>query len=203
MLGALGRVGGRLLKSKLARDVAKDAAVSGGLNSTLMLLSGASPQEALVYGGMDALASAGSIGAVRKLRPKGTRRVEVMKGGRPTGQYTTEQVRSRLEMPLNVGASLLSTVPAAKLLGHDQMLAADQGVNGAQTRQIEQQTIQRSLINNDPYQLAGAYMPDTLLQNTGLPNSNALLQQAMNDGNPYAGMLQATDADMARIVGLG
>ena len=105
-------------------------------------------------------------------------------------------------MPLNVGASLLSTVPAAKLLGHE-MLAAEQGVDGAQTKQIQQQTIQRSLINNDPYQLAGAYMPDTLLQNTGLPNSNALLQQAMNDGNPYAGMLQATDADMARIVGLG
>ena len=203
MLGALSRIGGRLLKSKLAREVAGESLISAGLTSGGMWAAGASPQEALVYGGMDGLLSAGGVAAVRKLRPKGTRRVEVMKNGKGTGEFTTERIRSKLEIPVNVLGSFVSAIPAAKLLGHDQMLAADQGVEGAQTKQIQQQTTQRSLINNDIYQLAGAYMPDTLFQNTGLPNNNTLLQQAMNDGNPYAGMLKATDADMARIVGLG
>ncbi len=49
-------------------------------------------------------------------------------------------------------------------------------------------------------QILGAYMPDTLLQNIGLPSNNALMEQIQNDQGPTG---QMDERAMARIMGLG
>ncbi len=103
-------------------------------------------------------------------------------------------MRSKLEMPVNLVASVASMVPVGMLLG------AEQGAQGSQTKQIDQQTVQRAVVNNAPNQLAGAYMPDTLLQNIGLPSRSTLMEQIENDQGPTVTM---DEREMARILGLG
>jgi hypothetical protein len=174
-----------------------EALTSGGINTGLMLMSGANPAEALLYGGADALASGASLGLLRKIR--GSRPVTKVLGELGTqtvnkgGKMVTTPMRSKLEMPVNLVASVASMAPVGMLLG------AEQGVQGAQTKQIDQQTIQRAVVNNAPNQLAGAYMPATLLQNIGLPSSNALMEQIQNDQGPT---IQMDERAMARIMGL-
>jgi len=58
------------------KDVARDALVSGRLNTGLSLLSGADPGTALKYGLADVAASYPATLAVRKLRPGTTRMVQ-------------------------------------------------------------------------------------------------------------------------------
>jgi hypothetical protein len=163
-----------------------------------MLMSGANPAEALLYGGADALASGASLGLVRKIR--GSRPVTKVLGELGTqtvnkgGKMVTTPMRSKLEMPVNLVASVASMAPVGMLLG------AEQGVQGAQTKQIDQQTVQRAVVNDAPNQLAGAYMPATLLQNIGLPSNNALMEQIQNDQGPTGAM---DERAMARIMGLG
>ncbi|MCP4598760.1 hypothetical protein, partial [Neptuniibacter sp.] len=167
---AKAKLAGTLL-SKLGglfkKPVVGEALMSGGLNTGLSLMAGANPAEALLYGGADAIASGASLGAVRKLR--GSRAVTKLLGPLGTqtinkgGKLTTSPVRSKLELPVNLAASIASTIPVGMILG------VEQGAQGAQTKQIDQQTVQRAVINDAPNQLAGAYMPDTLLQNIGLP----------------------------------
>ncbi len=194
--GLLSTLGGLFKK-----PVVGEALMSGGINTGLSLLAGANPAEALLYGGADALASGASVGAVRKLR--GSRRVRNTLGLRelgtqtitgPDGKSITQPVRSKVEIPANVVASLASTIPVSMLL------SAEQGVQGAQTKQIDQQTLQRAVVNNAPNQLAGAYMPDTLLQNIGSPSRSTLLEQMQNDQGPT---VQMDEREMARIMGLG
>ena len=188
---AKAKIAGALL-SKLGglfkKPVVGEALMSGGLNTGLSLMAGANPVEALLYGGADAIASGASLGAVRKLRNKGMQTVT------RNGRTITEPVRSRLEVPVNIAASVASTIPVTMLLGQEQ------GAQGAQTRQVDQQTVQRAVINNAPNQLAGAYMPATLLQNIGLPSNNALMEQMQNDQGPTG---QMDERAMARIMGLG
>jgi hypothetical protein len=189
LLSALGGV--------LKNPIVGEALTSGGINTGLMLMSGANPAEALLYGGADALASGASLGLLRKIR--GSRPVTKVLGELGTqtvnkgGKMVTTPMRSRLEMPVNLVASVASMAPVGMLLG------AEQGVQGAQTKQIDQQTIQRAVVNNAPNQLAGAYMPATLLQNIGLPSSNALMEQIQNDQGPT---IQMDERAMARIMGL-
>ncbi len=198
---AKAKIAGALL-SKLGglfkKPVVSEALYSGGLNTGLMLLGGASPGEALLYGGSDALASGASLGLIRKVR--GSRPVTKVLGELGTqtinkgGKRMTTPVRSKLELPINFAASYASMAPVNMLLG------AEQGAEGAQTKQIDQQTVQRAVINDAPNQLAGAYMPDTLLQNIGLPSNNALMEQIQNDQGPT---IQMDERAMARIMGLG
>jgi hypothetical protein len=189
LLSALGGV--------FKKPLVGEALTSGGINTGLMLMSGANPAEALLYGGADALASGASLGLLRKIR--GSRPVTKVLGELGTqtvnkgGKMVTTPMRSRLEMPVNLVASVASMAPVGMLLG------AEQGVQGAQTKQIDQQTIQRAVVNNAPNQLAGAYMPATLLQNIGLPSSNALMEQIQNDQGPT---IQMDERAMARIMGL-
>ena len=49
-------------------------------------------------------------------------------------------MRSKLEMPVNLAASVASMAPVSMLLG------AEQGVQGAQTKQIDQQTYNVQLL---------------------------------------------------------
>jgi len=189
----LNKLGG-LFKKPLVGE----ALTSGGINTGLMLMSGANPAEALLYGGADALASGASLGLVRKIR--GSRPVTKVLGELGTqtvnkgGKMVTTPMRSKLEMPVNLVASVASMAPVGMLLG------AEQGVQGAQTKQIDQQTVQRAVVNDAPNQLAGAYMPATLLQNIGLPSNNALMEQIQNDQGPTGAM---DERAMARIMGLG
>ena len=60
--------------------------------------------------------------------------------------------------------------------------------------------MQRAIVNNAPNQLSGAYMPDTLLQNIGLPSRGTLLEQVQNDQGPKVTM---DERAMAQILGLG
>jgi hypothetical protein len=189
LLSALGGV--------FKKPLVGEALTSGGINTGLMLMSGANPAEALLYGGADALASGASLGLLRKIR--GSRPVTKVLGELGTqtvnkgGKMVTTPMRSRLEMPVNLVASVASMAPVGMLLG------AEQGAQGAQTKQIDQQTIQRAIVNDAPNQLAGAYMPATLLRNIGLPSSNALMEQIQNDQGPT---IQMDERAMARIMGL-
>ena len=200
---AKAQIAGKLLSALgglFKKPVVGEALMSGGINTGLSLLAGANPGEALLYGGADALASGASVGAVRKLR--GSRRVRNTLGLRELGTQTitrdgksiTQPVRSKLEIPANFAASIASTIPVSMLL------SAEQGVQGAQTKQIDQQTLQRAVVNKAPDQLAGAYMPDTLLQNIGLPSRGTLLDQMQNDQGPTVTM---DERAMAQIMGLG
>jgi len=198
---AKAQIAGKLLSALggvLKKPIVGEALASGGMNTGLMLMGGVNPAEALLYGGADALASGASLGLVRKIR--GSRPVTNVLGELGTqtiekdGKKITTPMRSKLEMPANLVASVASMAPVGMLLG------AEQGVQGAQTKQIDQQTIQRAVVNAAPNQLAGAYMPDTLLQNTGLPSRGTLLDQMQNDQGPT---VQMDERAMARIVGLG
>jgi hypothetical protein len=175
--------------------IGKEALVSGGINTALGVLSGQDIPDALLYGAADALASGASIGVVRGLRPKGTRTV-ITKGKDGTVDKTTEPVRSRLELPANVAASIASTIPVGMLL--------NRGAN-PQSVQVSQQNAQRAVVNRDPMlmdiPLAGAYMPDTMFQNINLPSTNSLFQQYLNDQGPQYDMAQV-EREMAAIMGL-
>lgn len=197
---AKAQIAGKLLSAlggAFKKPLVGEALTSGGINTGLMLMGGANPAEALLYGGADALASGASLGLVRKIR--GSRPVRKVLGDLGTqtidrgGKRVTTPMRSKLEMPVNLVASVASMVPVGMLLG------AEQGAQGAQTKQIDQQTVQRAVVNDAPNQLAGAYMPDTLLQNIGLPSSNALMEQIQNDQGPT---IQMDERAMAQIMGL-
>lgn len=175
--------------------IGKEALVSGGINTALGVLSGQDIPDALLYGAADALASGASIGVVRGLRPKGTRTVTTKgKDGKP--ESTEEPIRSRLELPANVAASIASTIPVGMLL--------NRGAN-PQSVQVSQQNAQRAVVNRDPMlmdiPLAGAYMPDTMFQNINLPSTNSLFQQYLNDQGPQYDMAQV-EREMAAIMGL-
>lgn len=208
MLGAAVKLGQRVLGPRLAgalarniggkaglKAIGQDALISGGLNTTLGVLGGQDLPEALLYGAADALASGASIGAVRSLRPKGKRTV-ITKGKDGKEVRTTENIRSRLELPANFAASIASTIPVGMLL--------NRGAN-PQSVQVSQQNAQRAVINRDPMlmdiPLAGAYMPDTMFQNINLPSTNSLFQQYLNDQGPQYDMAQA-EREMAAIMGL-
>ena len=197
---AKAQIAGKLLSALggvFKKPIVGEALTSGGLNTGLMLMGGANPAEALLYGGADALASGASLGLLRKAR--GSRPVRKVLGDLGTqtitrnGKSVTTPMRSKLEMPVNLVASVASMAPVGMLLG------AEQGAQGAQTKQIDQQTVQRAVVNDAPNQLAGAYMPATLLQNIGLPSSNALMEQIQNDQGPT---IQMDERAMAQIMGL-
>lgn len=190
----LGRIVGKIFSSPVVREGLASGAISTGATA----LAGMPLNEALAYGGADALASTASLGLVRKLRPKGKRMVEqIGKDGKRTGKMVEEQVRSGLEMPANIAASALSAIPVTALLYGDN---PTQGAQGAQQRQILQQQGQLANVNADPA-LFDAYLNNSLVQNTGLPSRSALMQQALND-QPMLNM-GTVERDMAAIMGLG
>ena len=190
----LGRIAGKIFSSPIVREGLASGAISTGVTA----LAGMPLNEALAYGGADALASTASLGLVRKLRPKGKRMVEqIDKDGKRTGKMVEEQVRSGLEMPANIAASALSAIPVTALLYGDN---PQQGAQGAQQRQILQQQGQLANVNADPA-LFDAYLNNSLVQNTGLPSRSALMQQALND-QPMLNM-GTVERDMAAIMGLG
>jgi hypothetical protein len=175
------KLAGQLLKNKdLMKGIRNEALVSGALNTGINLATGADPLTALAYGASDAVLSGGLQGAVRGIRRK----------------------PSRLELPANVTGSFLSGVPVAAFDPRMKELVSAPMVRQettGQMDQIDQQNIQRMLINQDL--LAGQYMPGTMFQQMGVNNPRATLQQYMNDQGPQVNMA-AMERDMARIVGV-
>ena len=187
MLAKAVRLAGGLLKNKgLMKGIRNEALVSGGLNTGVNLLTGADPLTAVAYGLADTVASGAAQGAVRGLRGK----------------------KSRLELPANVAGSVLSGIPVAtidprmKESVHTHgapMVAPNAAIYNQQVNQIDQQNLQRLLINDGG--LAGRYMPGTMFQNMGINNPRATVQQYLNDQGPQVDMA-AMERDMAAIVGV-
>jgi hypothetical protein len=178
------------------KDVARDALVSGGLNTGLSLLAGADPGTALKYGLADVAASYPATLAVRRLRPGTTRMVQDPK----TKKMVEEKVRSKLEMPANIGASVLSGIAVA---GGEMPSVMPSNIS--QPQQIMQQNVQRDLINQAV--LAGrmgmpnAYFPGTMLQAQGLEGTYAR-QQLEEMMKPQQYDLSGIAANMGAIVGV-
>lgn len=174
------KLAGELLKNKgLMKGIRNEALTSGAINTGVNLLTGADPLTALAYGASDTLLSGAAQGAVRGIRNK----------------------PSRLELPANILGSFLSGVPVASIDPRmkEAVATSSAPLNESQAAQIEQQNIQRMLINDDL--LAGRYMPGTMFQNMGVNNPRATMQQYLNDQGPMVNMA-AMERDMAAIVGL-
>jgi hypothetical protein len=167
---------GLLTLARGNKDVIRDAATSAALTTGLGMLSG-DPGMALQYGAADFLASYPATLAVRGLRPKGQRQIKDL----TTGKVTTEQMRSKLELPVNIGASVLAG------MGVSAMTTPPTPTELSQPQQILQQNIQRDLINQGV--LAGgsphAFFPDTMFQAQGMEHlyMRDLMQQGLMPPN--------------------
>ena len=174
--------------------VAADAGISAALNTGLGLLSG-NPGAALKYGAADFLFSYPATLAVRGLNP--VRKVQVKDIA--TGKITEEIRRSEMEMPANIGASILSGM-AVSSLEKPYIPPQDQAL---QQQQILQQNVQRDLINRG--MLAGgapnSYFPGTMLQAQGL--ENVTLRSALQDAlSPQQYDIAGIDREMRAIIGV-
>ena len=174
--------------------VAADAGISAALNTGLGLLSG-NPGAALKYGAADFLFSYPATLAVRGLNP--VRKVQVKDIA--TGKITEEIRRSEMEMPANIGASILSGL-AVSSLEKPYIPPQDQAL---QQQQILQQNVQRDLINRG--MLAGgapnSYFPGTMLQAQGL--ENVTLRSALQDAlSPQQYDIAGIDREMRAIIGV-
>ena len=174
--------------------VAADAGISAALNTGLGLLSG-NPGAALKYGAADFLFSYPATLAVRGLNP--VRKVQVKDIA--TGKITEEIRRSEMEMPANIGASILSGM-AVSSLEKPYIPPQDQAL---QQQQILQQNVQRDLINRG--MLAGgapnSYFPGTMLQAQGL--ENITLRNALQDAlSPQQYDIAGIDREMRAIIGV-
>ena len=101
------------------------------------------------------------------------RRVEVTDPKTGAKTMVKERVRSKLETPVNIGASVLSGIPVALMQG-----GGEQVQQNAQSVQVAQQNLQRSAVNGMP--LAGTYLPGTMMQDTNNPANSAMYQQLLN-----------------------
>ena len=174
--------------------VAADAGVSAALTTGMGVLAG-DPVSALKYGAADFLASYPTTLAVRGLRPKAKRQMKDM----ATGKIITDNPRSALEIPANIGASVLSGM-AVSSLEQPYIPPQDQAL---QQQQILQQNVQRDLINRG--MLAGgapnSYFPGTMLQAQGL--ENITLRNALQDAlNPQQYDIAGIDREMRAIIGV-
>ena len=189
----LAKFGGVRGVNQVLSDIGSSAALNAGMVGIGQLGQGRfDPGEILAYTAADVLASGASVAGVRALR--GTRGIKrsIIKDPK-TGKETLgpkEIQRSRLELPVNVGASIFAGMGVSGALAKEQ-LGQEQGVNQASDKQITAQQLQRALVNGDPNLLAGAYMPFTNFQNTlNGPSMQAMLDQATNDANSPAAAAQ-------------
>ena len=174
---------------------------SGGMTAAGQVMSGEGLDipEILAYGLADTVTGGLAVGGVKALRgSKGLRKGRIKdKTGKTKEVVITpkELMRSRGELPANIVASMLTPLGVSAALNKQPQ----QIQQSAQTQQVDQQNLQRALINKDA--LAGQYMPGTMMQTVGLPNRSAIAQQMLNDQGPMVNMA-AMERDMASIVGL-
>jgi hypothetical protein len=187
------------------QQVGQEALYSGGASAgftaagQLMSGEGLDIPEILAYGLADTATGGLAVGGVRALRgTKGLKKGIVRdKSGKTKEVITTpkELVRSRGEIPANVVASIATPMAVSSALQPSQQ----QEGNQSQVQQIDQQQLQRMLVNDGL--LAGQYMPGTMLQQLNTPGRAGLAEQFYNSQGPGID-LTGMEADMARIVGL-
>jgi hypothetical protein len=159
---------------KLLKQIAGPALTSGGLTGGLALLGGSSPLNALAYGVADAAASGGSLALLRKLRPN-SYRTQTLKDV-DTGEVRTIQGTSKLEIPVNLGASI----------GTGALLSSALEGGNPQSLQIAQQLEQRSVVNQLPLQQELANLsPGTMSQVPGMEFQQLLNQVPRNQWMQY------------------
>ena len=193
------RLGGRLGVKQLLGDALSSGAASAGFTAAGQLMSGEGIDipEILAYGAADTVTGGLAAGGVRALRgTKGLRKGKVKgKDGKMVEAVLEprEVVRSRGEVPANVAASILTPMGVSAVLNKQPQ----QLQQSAQTEQVDQQQIQRMLLNEGL--LAGQYLPGTMFQGMGVQPPQTLMQQYLNDQGPTVRM---DPASMAAIVGL-
>lgn len=206
VVGAVSKLAGKLLGKDLVKRIGGDASLrsivgqslgSGAINTAGGLLTGMDPLSALTYGVADTVASAGSLGLVRGLsKSRGKERItRISPDGKKT--TTTGPISSPYELPVNVLASL-GTSMGLSALGVGM---SPQGIQDSQQAQILQQQTQRAAVNNDAQLLAGAYLPYTNFQDLGMPSRSAMFEQAMNDSGPSFD-IDEYEKGMRQILGL-
>lgn len=168
MAGKAGVFQGILNLIKRNPDVVKEAGISAALTTGIGALTGDIPG-ALKYGAADFALSYPATLAVRALRPKPTRRII----DADTGKVTEQPGRSALEVPVNIGASVLSGVAVSAL---------DSPAQYGQQQQVAQQIEQRSLINQLPLQ-EQLVAPGTQFQMAGLPPGDEFQRLLNQRGN--------------------
>jgi len=194
------------------QQVGQEALYSGGASAgftaagQLMSGEGLDIPEILAYGLADTVTGGLAVGGVKALRgTKGLRKGKITdKTGKTKEVNITpkELLRSRAELPANIAASIATPAVVASVLqkdvqGNPVYPAATTDVE--QTAQIEQQNLQRMLVNQNL--LAGQYMPGTMFQGLGVQRPETLMQQYLNDSGSMVNMA-AMEKDMAAIVGL-
>ena len=175
----------RLLNAIGRQGVAGSALTSGGLTGILALIGGYNPLQALAYGAADTLASGASLAALRKLRPK----APVQLTDTATGKVTTQPGSSKLELPVNIGASILTSNAVGALMG-DYPSAAQLEATSPLLQQ-EQQLLQRSAINQLPVEQQ-LVSPGTQFQMAGLPDPGDF-EQLLNRRNSWMQYLSPED----------
>ena len=195
------RLGGHLGVKQLLGDALASGGASAGFTAAGQLMSGEGLDipEILAYGVADTVTGGLAAGGVRALRGTKGLRTTKMKNAKgkmiDTVVEPREVVRSRGEMPANVIASIATPMAVSSVLQPSQQQVSNQ----SQVQQIDQQQLQRMLVNDGL--LAGQYMPGTMLQQLNAPGRSGLAQQFYNSQGPGID-LNAMEADMARIVGV-
>jgi len=123
---------------ELLKQVARPSLTSGALSGGMALLTGANPLQALATGAVDTAASAIPLAGLRKLSPKSYGKRTLI--NKETGEQIIQQGAHPLETPLNIATSLGTSFLTAPL------------IYGGQQEQIEQQLLQRSVVNQLPLQ---------------------------------------------------
>lgn len=159
---------------KLLKEVAGPALMSGGLTGGLALIGGSSIPNALAYGLADTAASGGSLALLRKLRP-GSYKTQTLKD-LDTGEIKTTQGSSRLEIPVNLAASIGTGAAVGSILEPMNMQSAT----------IAQQLEQRSAVNQLPLaQELSNLSPNTMSQVPGIEFQQLLNQVPRNQWMQY------------------
>lgn len=177
MIGKAGAFQGILNLIKRNPDVIKEAGISAALTTGIGALTGDIPG-ALKHGAADFALSYPATLAVRALRPKPSRRVIDAE----TGKVTEQPGRSSLEVPVHIGASVLSGVAVSSLESHAQ---------SGQQQQVAQQIEQRSLVNQLPLQ-EQLLSPGTQFQMAGL-SPGADFQKLLNQRGNWTQYLSPAD----------
>ena len=193
---ARGKLFEGLLRS--AGQVATPAVTSGALTTGYSLLTGGSPGEALLFGLGDAVASGGSLAALRALRPGSYAKKQVR--NLKTGKVETIGGSSRAEMPVNFLTSVGVGYGLSSLLG-----GGAPSTDYIQSQQILQQNVQRDILNGvlaGKYANPNSYSPETMFQTQGIEGT-LLREQADEILNPRTSFnINSLMAEMGGIAGV-
>jgi hypothetical protein len=178
MIAGLGRLAQRAFTGPTSKEVLKTALPGAGLNLALGTLTGG-PAEGLAYAAGDLLLNYPALRAARKFAPGKQQQIKDL----ATGKITQSYAPSMVENITNIGASIGSGALVSSVLTPKQQQAETaaqqflaqqaQQVNPAlqsQPQQLDQQILQRSVINQLPLNQQNL-SPNTMYQMQGLEHT--------------------------------